>query len=316
MRFRQRSKSRGLLPANKTADEKQYTKDKANICDTPNKCKQRVISNSLSCCNICIDDLNLDEHPYKWGFYEYLENPPWAPSGSFPLPQPAPSAENPTTETEANRAAIALVDEPCPEGVLDDFKKPCCRPCQESLTSRRKVLCFRDDSKHACAHAFRRPVQTSTAIATRLQASATAFSPAKSSQIVVQLGNHVVVGAHIMYVPFWRRATTFRFVFRPGCVCIHSCVKCFYYVLQIVRMPECREYPLTPPCACVLWVLSRLMRVQWMSRSCGTHSAPTMMGTWTHRAKMQRKSSAPAMYYCRHWYEGCKKLVPSEPSVD
>ena len=255
MRFRQQSRSHGSLPS--VSEQSQYSQEKANICDTPNKCKQKVVSNMLSCCNICIDDLHLDDHPYKWGFYEYLDNPPWSPMGSFPLPQPPASGDDPTTETEANRAAIAQVDTPCPEGELDDFKKPCCRPCQESPTSRHKVVCFQDDPKHACAHAFCRLAQTITTNTTRLQASTTVFPPSKSSQIVVQVVYHVAVGAHITCVLIWRRDPTFRFVFR-----VYTLLRrMFYYICaNNADATGCHEYGIGFIHLCVLCFLSRLTR--------------------------------------------------------
>ena len=141
MRFRQASRSKGRVVPPTASEAKQYSKDKARICDTPNQCKSKVVSNKLTCCNICVDDLNLDEHPYKWGFYEYLDNPPWAPQGALiPSPPPA-SSEEPKTEADAEKAAIAIAgDTPCPEGALDDFIKPCCRPCKKSMLSQRKVI--------------------------------------------------------------------------------------------------------------------------------------------------------------------------------
>jgi hypothetical protein len=49
-------------------------------CDTPNQCKIRVAENKVQCCKLCLDDLALFGHDPYYGFYEFVEQDPWAPS--------------------------------------------------------------------------------------------------------------------------------------------------------------------------------------------------------------------------------------------
>ena len=113
-------------------------------CDTPNRCKLRAISNQMRCCNICVDKLNIQgNHPYKWRFYEYLEMPKWAPLGTFPKLELPTTNQQPNTEKVGEKDLAILMVGDCPLGETDDFILPCCRPCEESPVTRRKVIMFR-----------------------------------------------------------------------------------------------------------------------------------------------------------------------------